>query len=622
MRIFWIIIFLSSLGWAGSFIWREYQHQIKHPVITTVGSPNNPVNDFRFPALTICPGKVNLTRGKVLARNVSGSATSMNPFAFAQNILRPVVWSCNFSDQNVGQCLEKAKPARKLVRDLILKEVLSTYSDLYQESLRYNRPRLEELALGECLEESVMGVNWTRSEFKARYLNLLHSAVKENGHEDVYNALLNIFTSFYGHGKKKVEDVYRKLYIPELEKIVSTRPNVNVSIDDVDNLTLIGAHISHEFVLLRARDFGTFLKGSKRYLDGIFGQSLVFQTDFDQPLGKEAASNNFFIDLYKKIRRARAHTESGNVSLIEVAPLLSRLTRSILVKLWTTNNGEETKCSGKAFDDYFNAWYELFFGKRSDRPCLDKQESPCCQLFGKEFSDDLALSILQMRYASLQASTSVPHNAILEVMKTLDYDLPTNMDNARFYISPMIPHCRGFQSNDSYPCEGFLPTLTDSGVCFTFNGKKVSHIYNESPYVKAFNWAYEEESTASAYDEPLSHLEHGKKIILLDNNVAINKDYANHLDFKGADVGFVLSLNDNDQPFNMRLNPIAIPVGHQVKLKISPSVTQTSENLHSVSEEQRKCRFPKENEGLHFFQNYSKVIIITMSQRLSDVFKP
>jgi len=71
---------LSSLTWAFYVIWREYDHRKEFPVLTTVGSPNQPVSKFRFPAVTVCPGKAKV-----------GPITSLPPFQ-RNNFVHDSIW--------------------------------------------------------------------------------------------------------------------------------------------------------------------------------------------------------------------------------------------------------------------------------------------------------------------------------------------------------------------------------------------------------------------------------------------------------------------------------------------------------------------------------------------------
>lgn len=53
-RIFWILSFLVALCGAATFIWHLHAKYVKTPIIISRDPENVSINQFPFPAVTIC----------------------------------------------------------------------------------------------------------------------------------------------------------------------------------------------------------------------------------------------------------------------------------------------------------------------------------------------------------------------------------------------------------------------------------------------------------------------------------------------------------------------------------------------------------------------------------------
>ncbi|EDV99610.1 pickpocket protein 28 [Drosophila grimshawi] len=171
-----------------------------------------------------------------------------------------------------------------------------------------------------------------------------------------------------------------------------------------------------------------------------------------------------------------------------------------------------------------------------------------------------------------------------------------------------------FNECDKY----FKQTLTEEGICYTFNGLRATEIYREDTYqyhyssnmavkqnVTAATWSletgYDANSDVETY--PARVLSAGARsgIFMALQSFKQEVDYA----CRGPVQGFKVSLHAPDDVPQVSKQFVRIPMGREVLIAVKPNMITTSSGIAEYHPLRRQCFLSHERQ-LRFFKIYSE----------------
>lgn len=194
-------------------------------------------------------------------------------------------------------------------------------------------------------------------------------------------------------------------------------------------------------------------------------------------------------------------------------------------------------------------------------------------------------------------------------------------DNLDYYklLERMLPpfdryffYCRWlsrFNECDKY----FRPTLTEEGICYTFNGLRPTDIYRKDTYqyhhsvqnVSHSTWSletgYDPASDVETY--PARVLSAGARsgIFMTLQSFKQEVDYA----CRGPVQGFKVLLHAPDDVPQVSKQFVRIPMGREVLIAVKPNMITTSAGIAEYHPLRRQC-FLSHERSLRFFKVYSE----------------
>ena len=135
------------------------------------------------------------------------------------------------------------------------------------------------------------------------------------------------------------------------------------------------------------------------------------------------------------------------------------------------------------------------------------------------------------------------------------------------------------------------PSITEAGICQVYNGDSISSVFKGTGRVKELQ---------SILDPRIADIDPFKikgtgrisqKTFWLDVS---NKYMASINSFKKYKGNLMVSINDWQTYYSVRLNQIDLRGGTEVIIKVQPVVHSTSDSFKSLTLEERECRYSDE----------------------------
>ena len=174
-------------------------------------------------------------------------------------------------------------------------------------------------------------------------------------------------------------------------------------------------------------------------------------------------------------------------------------------------------------------------------------------------------------------------------------------------LNAMIPKCfmKKFESDEeslTEECDLFKPTVTDMGICPTFNSVPLRKIMKPSYFLESFYKAYEEDF--SPYDFIKFGEDFGQSLnFYLASNPVLP---APNLIKRAKPTNFHVSIESVKEFFGMKSHSFTVKAGYKTTLNIEPMEIVASNDLKGISVSKRQCRFDDETEDLTMLNNYTQ----------------
>ncbi|XP_055534779.1 pickpocket protein 28-like [Wyeomyia smithii] len=169
--------------------------------------------------------------------------------------------------------------------------------------------------------------------------------------------------------------------------------------------------------------------------------------------------------------------------------------------------------------------------------------------------------------------------------------------------------------NEPFPCDTlFYPSLTEEGVCLTFNGlsskdmHRLESLQGQYPYVtspfQSQLWSqengYQSQATFEAYPFRAGS---GYSLGL---SVYLSVDLLNHDPLcRGSTKGFKLLLHSPAEYPQITKKFVRVPINQEVTIAVKPQMITTTHGLQGYTPERRQCFFNQERH-LQFFAIYTQ----------------
>uniref|UniRef100_A0A182WEP0 Pickpocket n=1 Tax=Anopheles minimus TaxID=112268 RepID=A0A182WEP0_9DIPT len=161
----------------------------------------------------------------------------------------------------------------------------------------------------------------------------------------------------------------------------------------------------------------------------------------------------------------------------------------------------------------------------------------------------------------------------------------------------------------------FKPTLTERGICYTFNGLSADDMLRQEEYHQDFehlgerrsseNWSMEQGYRASrgldVYPRRIVSAGSTAGLVVLLKSDVEDMDYLCGNSFQG----FQTQIHTPNQCPQISTQSIRVPMNHALTVRLEPYLITTSENVRSYSPEKRLCYYTHERY-LRFFRIYTK----------------
>lgn len=240
-----------------------------------------------------------------------------------------------------------------------------------------------------------------------------------------------------------------------------------------------------------------------------------------------------------------------------------------------------------------------------EHPChgSNLQNSKCCNsTFG--FDKNLKSIMKVMRFASNRAKSQF---TLKSISNRLEETPPYNLRIKDMVdVNAMIPKCfmkqfEGEPDAIDLECELFQPTITDMGICPSFNSMQMTEVLEPSYFLDSYMEAYKEDfanhSTIKFGEE------FGQSLNLY--LVTIPKEIKNEITAQKP-ATFNLAITSSKEFFGMKTSSFKIKAGYKSIIEVEPMEIAASEDLKGVPLDKRKCKFDDEIDGLKLFKSYSQ----------------
>jgi hypothetical protein len=161
---------------------------------------------------------------KLAKRFFVGTAGRLNPFGFVENLLKNVIITCNFTQENFKECLESVASARKLIHPFLRRRVhshLKETRDLgFVDNIEYEN--LLKFVRGKC--KSLMSIKCEASvqPAKVKTAQIVQHLLKTMELDELEDKLLQVLAKYYLHIIKSREEniFFAKYVVPDFEALL------------------------------------------------------------------------------------------------------------------------------------------------------------------------------------------------------------------------------------------------------------------------------------------------------------------------------------------------------------------------------------------------------------------
>ena len=155
----------------------------------------------------------------------------------------------------------------------------------------------------------------------------------------------------------------------------------------------------------------------------------------------------------------------------------------------------------------------------------------------------------------------------------------------------------GYGANMSHDadCPGWKPMFTNRGICYSYNGKSTSELFEKNTYQDIFERAYDVKETNWTIHNVAGLGDH-----------FTYKFYLNNLAKKNQRIPFRLGILNADNPFDIENNNILLEPGEKMSVLVNARIQVANADLRDLDIETRKCKFLDETQGLTIMKQYTK----------------
>uniref|UniRef100_A0A182T5M0 Pickpocket n=1 Tax=Anopheles maculatus TaxID=74869 RepID=A0A182T5M0_9DIPT len=170
--------------------------------------------------------------------------------------------------------------------------------------------------------------------------------------------------------------------------------------------------------------------------------------------------------------------------------------------------------------------------------------------------------------------------------------------------------------NKYFSCDNlFEKTLTERGICYTFNGLSEDAILRKEQFHQDYKHLGEKRSSENwsmeqGYKPNLGLDVYPRRVVSSGSPaglIVILKSDVEDMDYLCGNSfqGFQVQIHTPNQIPQISSQSIRVPVNHELTVRLDPYLITTSKNVKSYSAQKRRCYYPHERY-LRFFRTYTK----------------
>ena len=574
-RAFWFVVIASGFVAASFLIQAAFDDWEKHPVLTTLDTIAAPVQDIRFPTVTVCQDPYK----------------QPDNWAYLETVLNTLAFSCPKNAKN-EECKAKTGKIRQDFQFLI-KRVVKKFKGLIYTGKLDN----EVLGVGKLAKLTVDAIK--NKTLSMRNVNNWPFDTFGHNHLDVTKILSDL-----GFTEADMDSDWTNIITCDegmCDHVIKMIELADFLIGEMYFGSFLARYTSEDVM-----NFVTFKKG---HLDSNSKEWMCDMIQSDEEKEQEQKLNDFLTKIGLGI----------GVSAYELPAILSRpkelfnfnIERAFLNLRCKLNKdfrqSNLIQCM-QGWRDQIRGYNKSVF-----HPCDEKWNAngECC--YGKYLNGSLESIMKIMRLAERRGKSSID---ISDLDKNLGYEIVPIGENGLYRnntwydYGSLIPFCRkisrkSYEEESGSPmvdiddCLVFEPVLTELGICHSYNANSSLEMLEESNFKDAFAAAYKTDFILNKTFAKGTGAgkEHAFEFYLMADN--FRRDPTDPV------KKFLVGITSGSEYFSLEPLLKEVKVGYKTFFNVQPMEIWPTENLHEIPISKRNCRLPEERQGFRF-KKYSQ----------------
>ena len=521
-----IIVFMRFVGFELCYYMVTTLTFQNDPLYTVIDTISYPVQNKPFPSVTVCP-------------------PGRDRWAFVEKVLNYVKFQCydgyTYTDQDCIDSQMARSEFRFLLEEIHKKALDASLSKLSAK----NETDIEELVLkytGQSEKSNEWDPYHRFVEYSEKFLRqILHYATSNSSSlTSIENRLVDFIINSMGKIQTDLQE-----YLIILEGSIN-EPKSNTSMASNISSTILSECINNatcnEFIKLGIAYIELFdIYGSYKVWDigsliAYFSPTLA-DNEWTFTL-KESVLNIHITELFRSLTLSKSNLSAYDIVALLAFDEYRMKPRGYfpdfkkLLSVWEETNfvkkpeGWQVGCYIGNYDREWNAYMDN--QSHLNIPCTGENNisissgyqsnEPCCKL-RQDFDERMYEILRMMKYVQyppheVDQTEADPYNQTIQpdFISIMDIKYPLYNNTPKFFKSskkenanPLIPFCSFNSEWDTTPyqkpnkdipdvvkhCSAFKPSLTDKGICYSWNNDKFSSLFTKSQYIEKLSDIFE-----------------------------------------------------------------------------------------------------------------------------------
>ena len=154
---------------------------------------------------------------------------------------------------------------------------------------------------------------------------------------------------------------------------------------------------------------------------------------------------------------------------------------------------------------------------------------------------------------------------------------------------------RPFRTHSKEKCREFQYSLTNNGICYSFNGPRFSDIWKNSLITTTLDdLKVNNDTFENKYFRGTGESEGFQMLVNM-------KHYDTNPSTKYNFIPFTIGVSSKLNSFDQKRKIIRLKPGHHISIKVSTQIVETSEDFDAFDVQDRKCKHQHEATGFKYY---------------------